>query len=234
MATTTTTSGGTTTSFSNTPQATDDRFRQTEDAAGVIYLSVLSNDLGGNAKTLWSLDNSISTSTATKIYAPADLLAQDTARAESTSSDTSLNGAKIWITADGQVVGYDAATLSPAFKAQLQALAAGESATDTFTYSIRLGNGTLSWATATIEFGGMNDIVSITTGAQAGTVTEDADTTASTTDSLSTGGTISFNDVDLSDGHVATFTPATCSMTNGVCTPVSSAARLWRFDETNW
>src|SRR5258706_5584943 len=155
----TNTSGGTTTSFSNTPQAQDDVITNTgltEDLLGIRYLDVMANDLGGNAKMLWSLDNGISVSTDTRIYAPVDLLAQDTARAELVSTDTSLNGAKIWITSDGKV-GYDAACLTAAFKAQLQALAAGETLNDSFTYAIRLGNGTLSWATAQVQFGGVND-----------------------------------------------------------------------------
>ncbi|TPG89309.1 type I secretion protein, partial [Pseudomonas caspiana] len=217
MTTTTTTSGGTVTSLSNTPQAQDDIFTTgaigtgtaaiTEDLLGVVYLDVMSNDLGGSAKTLWSLDDATSLSTATKVYAPADLLIQDTGRIEATSTDTSFNGAKIWITSDGKV-GYDAATLSTAFKAQLQSLAAGGSLTDSFTYAIRLGNGTLSWATAQVQFAGMNDSVTMIVGVQAGTVTEDATTTPSPTDSLSTSGTIAFSDVDLSDTHTASFVAA--------------------------
>ncbi|WP_390894651.1 VCBS domain-containing protein [Bradyrhizobium diazoefficiens] len=85
-------------------------------------------------------------------YSAADLLTQDTARVEATSSDTSLNGAKIWITADGKV-GYDASALS----AQVAALSAGDFFTDSFIYAIRLGNGTLSWATATVRIAGVND-----------------------------------------------------------------------------
>ena len=236
MATTTTTSGGTVTSLSNTPQAQDDIFTTgvigastaaiTEDLLGVMYLDVMSNDLGGNAKTLWSLDNATSLSTATKIYAPADLLIQDTGRAEATSTDTSFNGAKIWITSDGKV-GYDAATLSTAFKAQLQSLAAGGSLTDSFTYAIRLGNGTLSWATAQVQFAGLNDAVTIGNGVQSGTVTEEAATTLSLTDSLNATGTIAFNDVDLSDTHTASFVAAggnTTALGNFVLAPVSEAA----------
>ncbi|URM27684.1 VCBS domain-containing protein [Pseudomonas frederiksbergensis] len=217
MTTTTTTSGGTVTSLSNTPQAQDDIFTTgvigtssaaiTEDLLGVVYLDVMSNDLGGSAKTLWSLDDATSLSTATKVYAPADLLVQDTGRIEATSTDTSSNGAKIWITSDGKV-GYDAATLSTAFKAQLQALAGGASLTDSFTYAIRLGNGTLSWATAQVQFAGANDSVTMSLGAQAGTVTEDANATPSPTDSLSATGTIAFSDVDLSDTHTASFVAA--------------------------
>ncbi|WP_085707965.1 S-layer family protein [Pseudomonas sp. B23(2017)] len=241
MASTTTTSGGTVTSFSNTPQAKDDVFTTTENLLGIMYWDVMSNDLGGNAKTLWSIDNADSLSTSTKTYAPADLLTQDSARAEATSSDTSLNGAKIWITSDGKV-GYDAATFTSAFKAQLQALATGELLTDSFTYAIRLGNGTLSWATATVQFSGVNDGVTISLGAQAGTVTEDADTTANTTDSLTTSGTIVFNDVDLSDTHLATFAAAqgnTTHLGTFVLSAVSEAANAangsvqWTYNLSN-
>ncbi|EJM83814.1 VCBS repeat-containing protein, partial [Pseudomonas sp. GM74] len=241
MASTTTTSGGTVTSFSNTPQAKDDVFTTTDNLLGVVFWDVMSNDLGGNAKTLWSLDNADSFSTATKTYAPADLLTQDTARAEATSSDTSLNGAKIWITSDGKV-GYDAATFTTAFKAQLQALSAGEFLTDSFTYAMRLGNGTLSWATATVQFSGANDGVTVSLGAQTGTVTEDAATTASTTDSLTASGTIAFNDIDLSDTHIATFAPAggnTTYLGTFVLSPVSEAANAadgsvqWTYNLSN-
>src|SRR5882672_2003487 len=108
----TNTNGGTTVSFSNTPQAKDDRLTTTatgslitEDST-IFFLDVMSNDLGGNAKSLWSLDDGTSASTATKIYAPADLLSQDTARVEAMSTDYSAKGAHIWITSDGKV-GYD-------------------------------------------------------------------------------------------------------------------------------
>ena len=95
----TNTSGGTTASFSNTPQAQSDTYSYdwlTEDWAGVYTFDVMSNDLGGAAKILWSVDDGTNSTTTT--LAGADLLAQDGARAESTSGDTSKNGAKIWIT----------------------------------------------------------------------------------------------------------------------------------------
>ncbi len=143
------TSGGTTTSFTNTPQATGDDFTSaltgmTEDSATIFYLDVMANDLGGKAKTLWSLDNGVNDTGAMLGHIAGDLLTQDIARAAATSTDTSANGARIWITADGKV-GYDSATLSAGFRASLQTLAEGEDATDTFTYAIRLGNGTLAW-----------------------------------------------------------------------------------------
>src|SRR5690349_22602698 len=119
-----------TTSFTNTPQAKDDDFSSlitglTEDSIGVVFLSVMANDLGGNAKSLWSIDNGVNDSGAMNGYVAADLLTQDTARVEATSADTSLHGAKIWITSSGRVA-YDASTLDASFRAQLQALAEGQ------------------------------------------------------------------------------------------------------------
>ena len=124
----------------------------TEDSTNIVYLDVMANDLGGNAKTLYSLDNGISAGGAS----PTDLLVADTSRIEATSTDTSLNGAKIWITSDGKV-GYDSSTLSTAFRTLLQSLAAGQYLTDSFTYAIRLGNGALSWNTETVQFGRVHD-----------------------------------------------------------------------------
>ena len=102
------TGGGTTVSFSNTPQAVDDNLTSattgiTEDTKSVFILDVMANDLGGNAKSLWSVDNGTNESGAMSGYEAADLLTQDTGRTEVLSTDTSLNGAKIWITADGKV-----------------------------------------------------------------------------------------------------------------------------------
>ncbi len=150
MATSTTTNNGIITSFGNTPQASDDLFSAsqtglTEDLLGVKYLDVMGNDLGGSAKKLWSIADGISPGG----IRPTDLLIQDTARTEDLSNDRSAHGAKIWITSDGKV-GYDATTLTDIFKQDLQALNVGQYLTDSFTYSIRLANGTLSWATATV------------------------------------------------------------------------------------
>ena len=133
----------------------------------MVLLDVMANDLGGAAKTLYALDNGISAGGAS----PTDLMVQDTCRAEALSTDTSLAGARIWITNDGKV-GYDTATLSQPFLDQLQALNAGQVLTDSFTYAIRLGNGTLSWATATVQFAGRNDAPTVS-GAVLGNAVED-------------------------------------------------------------
>ena len=160
-----TTSIGISTSFLNTPQATDDTFGGlTEDTyLQVTYLDVMGNDLGGKAKTLYSLDDGLGSLN--------DLLAKDGARCESMSADYSAKGAHVWITSDGKV-GYDPTTFSAATQAAIQALAPGESFADTFTYAIRLANGTLSWATATVKIAGVND-APVVTGSVVGSAVED-------------------------------------------------------------
>ena len=235
--TTTTSGGGTTTSFSNTPQATDDTLTKTAsgdlitEESTTIYLNVMANDLGGNAKTLWSLDDAESASTTTiksgvvtetKIYAPADLLTQDTARIEAMSTDYSEKGATIWITSDGKV-GYHT---SAAIQTELQSLAAGESWEDSFTYAIRLGNGTLSWATATVTFAGTNDapVISVGSGDSA------AETLAETNVGLTVSDTLTVTDLDLSDTVDSTFTVAASGDTTGL--GPNNAALLAMFSVT--
>src|SRR5438270_11823264 len=107
----TNTGGGTTTSLNNTPQAQGDTYTETEDFSGVTYFDVMANDLGGNAKVLWSVDDGLNSPTA--------LIVQDAARAESTLGDHSVNGANIRITAAGKG-GYDSTTLGAGFEGQVQ------------------------------------------------------------------------------------------------------------------
>ena len=178
----------------NTPQAADDFYDAastglTEDSTGIVWLAVMANDLGGNAKTLYSLDDSISEGGDR----PTDLIAQDLGRTEATSSDTSLGGATIWIGPDGRV-GYDASTLNSAFRAQLQQLNPGQYLTDTFTYAIRLADGAISWATATVQFSGVNDAPTIS-GAVVGNAVEDGSSV--TIDALA-------NASDVDDGATLT------------------------------
>lgn len=60
-----TASNGIKTSFANTPQALDDAYSWSEDAlqasgilaGNIITLDVMSNDAGGNAKTLFAIDD---------------------------------------------------------------------------------------------------------------------------------------------------------------------------------
>ncbi len=227
----TNTGGGTIVSFSNTPQATDDLFLAsktglTEDLLGTVFLDVMGNDLGGAAKILYSLDNDVSLSTATTIYAPVDLLTQDTARTESLSTDISKNGAKIWITPDGKV-GYDASFISDTFRATLQALGAGVFATDTFTYAIRLANGTLSWATATVQFAGVNDAATISVvGLSDNSVTEKGGLNNGTGGDASASGQLSVSDLDT--GQNIFQSPATLAGTYGTFT-FNATSGVWTY-----
>ncbi|MGY4291831.1 VCBS repeat-containing protein [Bradyrhizobium sp. LM2.7] len=218
------TDGGSTISFGNAPQANNDSFAFTEDANNILVLNVMANDLGGAAKTLFSVDDGTSASASTKTYAPADLLVKDVVYSSGMTgtSDHSALGARIWIESDGSIH-YDKGDIN----AQLQALAVGNTLTDTFTYAIQLGNGTLSWATVVLQFSGANDPVYITSSPQSGTVVEDAPATPDSSDPLSAAGTISFSDVDLSDGHTANFAAAASNTTTlGTFSldPVSEAA----------
>ncbi|MDH4558564.1 tandem-95 repeat protein, partial [Pseudomonas sp. BN417] len=144
-------------SFGNTPQANGDTFvydSLAPNSNDCVYLDVMANDLGGKAKTLYSLDDGLNAdgSASTRTQIQTDLLAHQT-------SCSSAYGASISIAqdpADGKTkVVYDAANLfaSEAYRS----LSAGELLTDSFTYAIRLGNGTLSWATATVKLYGVND-----------------------------------------------------------------------------
>ncbi|RWC52890.1 MAG: hypothetical protein EOS54_14315 [Mesorhizobium sp.] len=213
MATQVTGAGGTTTSFSNTPQAKDDIFFSSEDAGSVLILNVLANDLGGAAKTLYSIDDTVSASIATKTYAPADLLTKDITYSSSDDSagaagttDTSLLGARIWIASDG-TIHYSTASID----GLLQSLAAGQILVDKVTYAIQLGNGTLSWATATIQFTGTNDkpdIHLVTTDKDAASLTE-------TSAPLTASGTLTVNDADVSDTVSASVTSVSPGGTTG-------------------
>ncbi|HYD62874.1 MAG TPA: VCBS domain-containing protein [Noviherbaspirillum sp.] len=188
------TSNGIKTSFSNTPQAKDDAFINaalTEDAKGVFVFDVMANDAGGNAKSLYAIDFGGDANR---------LLTKDAARSEATTTDTSALGAKIWITADGKI-GY---CLTDAVSQQLQSLGAGEALIDRFTYAIQLGNGTLSWATATVRVEGSNDAPVVTAADLNGAVTE----ALVPAGKLVGTGVIAFADADLKDAHLLSVAPA--------------------------
>lgn len=176
------TSNGTKISFTHTPQAKNDVFAATgltEDSTDIVLFDVMGNDAGGNAKSLYSVDAG---------GQPDLLLARDEARVALDSADTSKLGAKIWITADGKVA-YQA---TAAVQASLQQLVAGETLEDSFAYAIQLGNGTLSWATASFTIAGENDIAVIG-GETSGAVTEDLDVSEGM---LTTAGALTIADPD--------------------------------------
>ncbi|BBL70280.1 VCBS domain-containing protein [Methylogaea oryzae] len=151
-----------------TGAAKDDSFSLTEDS-NVSNLNVLSND-PGSAK-IYSLAQNTSGLTSTSQYPVVNSL-------------TLASGASISINPDG-TIHYDAAGIKG-----LQSLAAGETYTDTFTYTIRMANGALSTATATVTIVGENDAPVITnaTSELVGSVQEDNKTSVS--------GQLSATDVD--------------------------------------
>ena len=205
--TTTVTNAGIINSFALTPQAKNDLFAlamtgTAEDYRSVI-LDVMGNDLGGKGKTLWSLDNGISEGGSR----PVDLLAQDAVGAVQYSA----RGAVIAITADGKV----SYTMTTASAANFQYFGPNRIGTDTFTYAIELGNGTISWATATVEIKGFNHPAILSSA-----VVVLAETNAA----LTTGGTLSITDVD----SPATFVAQSATIgTNGTFS--INAAGAWTF-----
>lgn len=150
-----------------TGAAKDDTFN------GVVYedggshvLDVLANDPG--AARLYSVDQG------------AGALA-GTAQFPVTASATLASGASISIV-DGALV-YDAA-------GAFQSLGAGVVGYDHFVYTVRMANGALSTAVATVEVTGVNDPASIT-GTDTGAASEDGTLTA--------GGQLTVHDVDTGE-----------------------------------
>ena len=135
-----------TVSYSKTPQAGDDSYSWSEDdylaalnSSGSVLLDVMGNDLGGNAKQLYSIDNG---------DALKDLLSKDPNL--STAWEKTADGNEIRIN-NGKIEFKLAAGFN------LNTLAEGQTYQDTFTYSIQLGNGTISCATVKLNFVGQND-----------------------------------------------------------------------------
>ncbi|WP_211232095.1 VCBS domain-containing protein, partial [Pseudoduganella violaceinigra] len=96
-------------------------------------------------------------------------------------------------------------------------LAAGESVTETYTVRVDDQHGSFTTQDVVITISGTNDVVSITSGAQTGSVVEDAAPQQA-------GGMISFNDADLIDVHMATFEPNVDALGVFALAPVSESA----------
>lgn len=105
----------------------------TEDSSGPVHLNVLANDPG--SAWLYSLAQNV-------VAGPDQLVVQN--------SVTLASGAVLAIV-DGQL------TMDVSSAAQHQSLAQGESATESFYYVIRMANGALSMAQASVEIKGVND-----------------------------------------------------------------------------
>ncbi|RSE72490.1 VCBS domain-containing protein, partial [Achromobacter denitrificans] len=89
--------------------------------------------------------------------------------------------------------------------ALLDSLGAGQKLTQTYTVTIADGKGGTVTQDIVITITGTNDAPTITSGAQAGLITEVADgATGENTTEHTAGGTIKFADVDTIDTHTAT------------------------------
>ncbi|MBT9475385.1 VCBS domain-containing protein [Polaromonas sp.] len=194
-----------TTSSTNTPQAGDDTYSTVEDyltGGGVLLLDVMNNDLGGKAKTLWSIDDG-----AGNPINQENLLGSDIGD----GWETTANGNLIRIF-NGQIE-YRLGESEAAINA-VNALAEGEVMNDTFTYAIRLANGTLSFATVHVNIVGSNDIATISANSdygvkEAGGVANDAlgDPSAS--------GTVTVHDLDAGQNVFQAVAPASLVGTYG-------------------
>ncbi|MER8467175.1 VCBS domain-containing protein, partial [Mesorhizobium sp. M1396] len=212
MATQISDAGGTSTSFSNTPQAKDDVFNYTEDnvvivsaSQSIILLDVMVNDLGGASKTLYSVDDGTSLSTSTKQYAPIDLTTADVQATGISAWEDIGGGVRIRIN-NGKVEMDLGQYLTQHGFSSLQALGTGDHINETFTYAIKLGNGTLSWASVSVNIQGTNDGATIT-AATAGAdqdVVEAGGVANGTLNDPNAHGQVILTDVDAGQNHFQT------------------------------
>jgi VCBS repeat-containing protein len=140
-------------SIANTPQAQDDFYAAGEDVSKL--LNVLLNDLGGGAKSLYSLSKDLTTADGGTVTA-ASMLALPPVM-----TITTALGATATIV-DGQISYVTDA---------LDFLGAGETRVDVFSYVIRLSSGAFSIATVSVTVTGTNDVPVAT--AAAASVQED-------------------------------------------------------------
>jgi VCBS repeat-containing protein len=214
--------GGTTASFSNTPQAVNDVFALNEDtldifSAGaghtsVFKLDVMGNDLGGNAKSLYSIDDGVSAPVSTTSKSapagPVDLTQADLL--SSGVSDWEDAGQGILIRIDNGKIDVDITGYLAAHGwSSINAIPAGTVISESFTYAIKLGNGTLSWATASFTIAGTND-AAVITGATSGHAYE-AGGTNNGTGGANASGDLNSTDVDGTNDAWTAVTTATAS-----------------------
>ena len=193
-----------TTSMYNTPQAVDDFYSVMEaDTLGILKFDVMSNDLGGNAKSLYSVTDQ--TDSGAVIYNTSDLISKDTASWTGTGGGWEATGQGGSIRINNGKLEY---LVSSGLQARIDSLGVGETITDRVTYTIQLGNGTLSIAEATISFSGTNDapVISIVGSDSA------AASFNETNGGLSKTGTLTVTDADTTDQVSSTVTGVT---TNG-------------------
>jgi VCBS repeat-containing protein len=161
-----------------TGAAKDDLLAGGNEDSTYADLNVLANDPG--AARLWSLVQSVP-GMAPGSQVPTSL----------NGVFTLASGATISANLDG-TIHYDGSGLS------LQSLAQGQSFTDTFVYTVRMANGALSTATASVVVAGVNDAPTLVAPAIE-TVTDTADAEVAVT----VVGTL--NGADVDNGAVLTY-----------------------------
>ncbi|MFC0588252.1 beta strand repeat-containing protein [Novosphingobium aquiterrae] len=197
--------GGTTTSFANTPQAKDDSYVFIEDilvqnallyntSTRVISLDVMANDLGGKAKSLFSIDDGLGNQITD--LSQTDLLTNQTY----SNWQTTAQGNQIRIV--NGIVEYRLIDRLTGQVGDVNTLNAGQLLTDSFSYAIKLGNGTLSWARVNISLTGSNDLATIS-GTSSGAVIEAGGVGNAIVGTPTTGGTLAVNDVDAGQATFA-------------------------------
>src|SRR5688572_12687304 len=234
-----TTSTGIATSFTNTPQAKDDNYKYSEDdftadgiyANGIVKLDVTNNDLGGAAKTLYS----VADGDGNPLTADFSLLSKDTLTNGVSAWEKTAGGQ--WMRLNNGKIDYAIALPTdvdcPSFvPITIDGLAEGQTFTDWFVVSIRLGNGTLSQATVSIEIVGTNDAPTLAIADANGTMSE-GNGAATLTDT----GALSFADIDM--GDVVTISKSynnDFAFSGGSLSPTLQAALVAGFsvDQNSW
>jgi len=191
-----------------TAAAKSDNFSYDEDNFGdsnTLVLNVLANDPG--AARLYSVwqptQEPAGTTPATSSQLPVE------------NEVTLPSGATITMNPDG--------TISYVAGSGFDYLQEGESATDTFSYTVRMANGALSTATVTVNIAGKNDLATIT-GDTEGSVTEDG--------VLTTDGTLTVSDLDHDQSSFQLVDDAALAGTYGDFTFNSSTGE-WDFTGNN-
>ena len=232
--------GGTTTSFSNTPQAKDDTYNYLEDLlkqnstlynslTNTLFLDVMANDLGGNAKTLFSVEDG----DGNPITTDYDLIAKDVNAAGVSAWEATRGGN--WVRINNGKIEYRISDGSgvPGQGRSIDSLTAGENFADEFVYAIKLGNGTLSEATVKINITGANDVAVIGVD---GSVTNDRAVTEAggvangNPGDPSASGKLTISDADLNQSSFQT--PPSLNGTYGTFT-FNAASGLWTYTLDN-
>jgi VCBS repeat-containing protein len=194
----------------NSPQASDDDYWWTEDelleknyldSYDVITLNVMVNDLGGSGKALYSIDDG-----------DGNFLQDMLDNNVTTGWENTASGNQIRII--NGMIEFDISHDLSLIGGTIDGLSAGESLYDSFTYSIQLGNGTLSWANVSIRIDGVNDGPVAVADTNAG----DEDTTVT--------GTVATNDSDPDHDAVLTYSLDAAAATPS--TPAMRPINIWR------